>query len=80
MKSPTELNFSDNPLFEESKPQRKSFPGVFKNTNPEEGRIEKYLKLFEYEIKKHNFNIDQRCFIENIIKLLDNLSQVNKTK
>ena len=43
----------------------------------EESKIEKNIKIIENEIKKHNYSMDQRCFIENIIKLLDTLSKVN---
>lgn len=80
MKSPTEQNFSDHPLFDEinnNQPKRRSHILESKKSM-EETKIEKYIKLIENEIKKHNFNLDQRCFIENIIKLLDNLSQVNQ--
>ncbi len=42
----------------------------------EEGKIEKNIKIIEKEIKKYNYSLDQRCFIENIIKLLDDLSKV----
>lgn len=42
----------------------------------DEAKIEKYIKILEYEIKKHHFSMDQRCFIENIIEILNSLSQV----
>ena len=73
MMSPTDSN---NPFSRDIKSHRKSHT----SRTVEEIKIEKFLKLIEQEIKKHNFNIDQRCFIENIIKLLDNLSQVNINK
>jgi hypothetical protein len=76
MKSLPEKLISENSFIEEANPQRKSFVEISKK-NQEENRIDNYLKLIENEIKKNNFNMDQRCFIENIFKMLDNLSKVN---
>ncbi len=42
----------------------------------DEAKIEKYIKIIEYEMKKHNYSMDQRCFIENMIKILDSISKV----
>jgi len=48
----------------------------FFSYSPDDTKIDKNMKIIEYELKKLNFSMDQRCFIENIIKLLDALSKV----
>lgn len=71
--SPIKKMMNDISFLSEKEEKRKpSFFSYFL----EESKIEKNIKIMEYEIKKHNYSMYQRCFIENIIKLLDVLSKV----
>ncbi len=71
--SPLNMNMKNASFLSEKDEKKKaSFFSYF----VEESKIEKNIKIIEYEIKKHNYSLDQRCFIENIIKLLDELSKV----
>lgn len=71
--SPITKNINDLSFLSEKEEKRKQ---LFCSYFIEESKIEKNIKIIENELKKHNYSMDQRCFIENIIKLLDTLSKV----
>ena len=73
--SPSVRYTNDLSFFSEKNDKDKN-KGLFTSFIFEETKIEKYIKIIEYELKKHNFSMDQRCFIENLIKILDLISKL----